>query len=64
METLTKPKENELEVIRNVNRELVRKKKEIEAMTDEAKKQKVLRAYAKFLTNLPKSLLKIEKVKH
>lgn len=52
MKAMIEPFETELEVIKNIKRELIQKKKEIEAMTDKAKKQKALKAYAKFLLTL------------
>lgn len=43
---------NDLEIMRNIKRDLVRKRKEIEAMENVEEKKKALRAYAELLTSL------------
>lgn len=43
---------NDLEIMRNIKRELIRKRKEIDAMKNVEEKSKALKAYAEFLTSL------------
>jgi len=43
---------NDLEFIRNIKRELIRKRKEIEAMRNAEEKRNALKAYAELLTSL------------
>jgi len=42
----------DLETIRYINRELIRKREEMEALKNEKDKNKALKAYTEFLTNL------------
>jgi len=53
---------SELEIIRDIKRKLIRKRKEIEDMKNEEDKNKALKAYAELLTNLeigkPKGLIR------
>lgn len=48
---------NDLEFIRNIKRELIRKRKEIEAMRNAEEKRNALKAYAELLTSLEISTL-------
>ena len=43
---------NDLEIIRNIKRDLIRKRKEIETMNDAKEKNEALKAYAELLTSL------------
>ena len=43
---------NDSEIIRDIKRELIRKRKVIEAMKNLEEKNKALKAYAEFLTSL------------
>ena len=43
---------DDLKIVRNIMRELIRKRKEIEAMKNVGEKKKALKAYAEFLTSL------------
>ena len=49
---------NDLETIRCINRELIRKREEMKAMKNEKDKNKALKAYTEFLTNLEVGTLK------
>jgi len=49
---------NELEIIRDLKRELVRRRREIEAMWKEEDKDRALKAYAELLTSLEVGALK------
>ena len=53
---------SELEIIRDIKRKLIRKRKEIEDMKNKEDKNKALKAYAELLTNLeigkPKELIR------
>lgn len=46
------PRLNDLEVIRRIKRELIRKRREIDAMKDENSKKKAMKVYAELLTNM------------
>ena len=48
---------DDLEIMRNIKRELIRKRKEIEAMKNMEEKNKALEAYAEFLTSLETVIL-------
>jgi translation initiation factor 1 (eIF-1/SUI1) len=43
---------NDLEIVRNIKRELVRMRKEIGTITNVEEKKEALKAYAELLTNL------------
>ena len=43
---------NDLEIMRNIKRELIRTRREIEAMKNVEEKNKMLKAYAELLTSL------------
>ena len=43
---------NDLEIIRNIKRDLIRKRKEIEAMKNVKEKNEALKVYAELLTSL------------
>jgi hypothetical protein len=43
---------NDLEVIRTIKRELIRERREIDAMKDEKSKKKAIEVYAKLLTTM------------
>jgi len=49
---------NELEIIRDIKRELIRRRKEIEAMWKEEDRDRALKAYAELLTSLEIGALK------
>jgi len=49
---------NELEIIRDLKRELVRRRREIEAMWKEEDRDRALKAYAELLTSLEIGALK------
>ncbi len=49
---------NDLETIRYIKGELIRKREEMEAMKNEKDKNKALKAYTEFLTNLEVGTLK------
>jgi len=49
---------NDLEIIRNIKRELIRKRREIEAMNNLEEKNKALKAYAELLSSLEIGTLK------
>lgn len=48
---------NDLEIVRNIMRQLIRKRKEIETMKSGEEKNKALKAYAEFLTSLETNTL-------
>jgi len=48
---------DDLEIIRNIKRDLVRKRKEIETMKNVEEKNKALKAYAELLTSLEIGIL-------
>jgi hypothetical protein len=46
------PNLNDLEVIRRIKRELIQKRREIDAIKDEKRKKKAIKVYAEFLTQM------------
>jgi len=46
------PSLNDLEVIRRIKRELIRKRREIDSMKDEKSKKKAMKVYAELLINM------------
>jgi hypothetical protein len=46
------PSLNDLEVIRRIKRELIRKRREIDGMKDEKSKKKAIEVYAKLLMTM------------
>jgi hypothetical protein len=46
------PSLNDLEVIHRIKRELIRKRREIDAMKDEKSKKKAMKVYAELLTSI------------